>query len=74
MAQGSPPQEEGLATVTVLIHVPFTAIIETLVPTDIPVTLFPEIVPEVVWIVAPVVSLKLNSHEVPLQTAFPTIN
>jgi hypothetical protein len=49
----------------------FEAIIVTLVPTAIPITLFPEIVPEETEIKAPVISVKLNSQVVPLQTPFP---
>jgi hypothetical protein len=69
-----PEQEEGLTATTLETQLPFTAVNVTSVPTGIPVTLFPLIVPELGTIVAPVVSTKLNSQFVPLQIPLPTVN
>jgi hypothetical protein len=69
-----PEQVDGLLIVILEAQVPSTAVIVTLVPTEIPVTLFPEIVPEETNTVAPVVSTKLNSQSVPLQIPLPTTN
>jgi hypothetical protein len=44
------------------------------VPTGILITLFPEIVPALVEILAPVVSAKLTCHVVPLHTPLPTVS
>jgi hypothetical protein len=71
LSHAFPVQEAGLLIVIFATHVPLTAVIVTLDPIVRPVILLPTTVPEDANIVAPVVSTKLNSHSVPLQTPLP---
>ena len=51
-------QSVGEFTIIDVAHDPFVAVIVTLVPTAIPVTMFPEIIPELAVITAPTEALK----------------
>ena len=73
LEQGS-LHEAGLTTTIELIQDPLVAVIVTSVLLPIFVTLFPEIVPAVVVIVAFVFSVKLNSHVLPVQILLPAVN